>query len=221
MRKGLVAGLSGVVDELREAMAKRFYLAGPRDRKRVTAARRGPRRNTGVGTWLQAAAHGIEMPKLELPDPEEDRPVWWPGRPCGGLVVLVNSGSVAVGSAGVAAVCPCGAPRPRPWRSNLVVALFLNDSTGCRSATWRMVRSRGVIGRLRRMDVFWPWRPSFSCLGHVASRRRHAAGAALRAYSASDVALLSGGSVHFCRPLPERAWPLVGSDGRPRTARGA
>ena len=72
MRKGLVAGLPGVVDELREAMAKRFYLAGPRDRKRVTAARRGPRRNTGVETWLQAAAHGIEMPKLELPDPEED-----------------------------------------------------------------------------------------------------------------------------------------------------
>ena len=47
MRKGLVAGLSGVVDELREAMAKRFYLAGPRDRKRVTAARRGPQAQYG------------------------------------------------------------------------------------------------------------------------------------------------------------------------------
>ena len=72
VRKGLVAGLPGVVDDLRAAMAKRLTLVGPRDRKRVTAARRGPRRNTGVETWLKAAAHGIEMPKLKVPDGEED-----------------------------------------------------------------------------------------------------------------------------------------------------
>ena len=72
VRKGLVAGLPGVVDDLRAAIAKRLTLVGPRSRKRVTAARRGPRRNTGVETWLNAAAHGIEMPKLKVPDPEED-----------------------------------------------------------------------------------------------------------------------------------------------------
>ena len=72
MRKGLVAGLPGVVDELRAAMAKRFSLIGPRDRKRPTAARRGPRRNKGVEVWLHAAAHGLEMPRLELPESDED-----------------------------------------------------------------------------------------------------------------------------------------------------